>query len=1041
MLAGAWRRVYEDSINSLAELWLVRTKRSMTRISRKSAFGLLVVCTGLCVLAETSNGQNALYQWATQGGGIGSDRNGGILVDSSSNIFVVGNFQYPDQARVITFGALTYTGDALDVFLAKLDLAGNVLWVQQGDGANNSDGDDVASDGQGNLAITGNYHNGIRFGSYAFGHVGGPNGFVAKYDSGGGLAWAADLDAGSLGTSVAMDTDGSVYVGGRFGASNITVGPITLNRNGASGGNGFILKFSPGGVPLWGYAIGNTDGSVDDVSISGDGGCYIVGNFSGTATLGSQTLALGASAALFMAKLGADGNWQWAKRPWLNSARGGSARINVDSVGNILLAGAYEIPLDFGVTNLPFASGANCFLAKYSPAGSAVWAVACRATSFSTSSLQPEGLTTDSQDNPLLTATFTGTVTFGPSTFTTGSRDGMVAKCSASGSPLWARRCGITSSSITRDLAGAFDASGNCYLAGTFDRPGTIGGITLTNGSSGDVFVVQFRTPPGLLSQPSNVAAPLGGTATFNVVADGNGPLSIQWQLNGTNLPGNTNASLIISNVQAFKAGAYTVIVSNPAGTVTSAPATLTISTVLVIAVQGEGTVSKSPNRSFYNLGELVTLTASPGRWHAFTRWGDGPTVNPRVITIGISNSYTAIFSPTTAVETLTFDNVSRTAPVGMPAVFVDGEFIIANSVTRTGAVEVAMLTTFPNGVVLYTLDGSEPSLFSRIYEGPFLLGRPAIIRALAFDAFFAQSWEADAVEVIVIPEYGLNVSTSGGGTVGWSPAGGPFASDTVVSLTATPSVGWSFLQWLGDATGTSAGAAVVMNRERCVEAVFGTTFSNVVSGAGAVVVEPAAALYPHGSTVRLTAVPQAGHGFALWGGAAGGTNNPLVFTVTNGAPVVSAAFAALSAGQVALSVVPSGGGRVTASPRANRYASGSGVTLTALPDAGQDFTGWGGDAGGTANPLTVTLNTSKVIAANFTKRPMLKVFTCAGPPEPGVVPLLLSGEPGGAYVIEASADLQQWSTLVTVTNRFGTVQWNDASVEAQRFYRARSAP
>ena len=44
--------------------------------------------------------------------------------------------------------------------------------------------------------------------------------------------------------------------------------------------------------------------------------------------------------------------------------------------------------------------------------------------------------------------------------------------------------------------------------------------------------------------------------------------------------------------------------------------------------------------------------------------WGDGVTANPRVITIGTNNNYTAIFSPTTAVETLTFNNVSRTAPI-----------------------------------------------------------------------------------------------------------------------------------------------------------------------------------------------------------------------------------------------------------------------------------------------------------------------------------------------------------------------------------------
>ena len=116
-------------------------------------------------------------------------------------------------------------------------------------------------------------------------------------------------------------------------------------------------------------------------------------------------------------------------------------QIKVDSLGNVFLAGLYDIAVNFGVTNLETATGANGFIAKYAPDGIALWAVACQATG----SLLVEGLTTDSQDNTLLTGTFSGSVNFGPSTFTTGSMDCLVAKCSSAGSTLWARRGGIRS--------------------------------------------------------------------------------------------------------------------------------------------------------------------------------------------------------------------------------------------------------------------------------------------------------------------------------------------------------------------------------------------------------------------------------------------------------------------------------------------------------------------------------------------------------------------------------------------------------------------
>ena len=200
------------------------------------------------------------------------------------------------------------------------------------------------------------------------------------------------------------------------------------------------------------------------------------------------------------------------------------------------------------------------------------------------------------------------------------------------------------------------------------------------------------------------MAVALGDTATFVVVADGTGPFAFQWQFNGTSLPGATNASLVVSNVQESKAGPYAVLVSNPAGAVTSAAGTLTISTAVSIAIEGQGMVGKVPDKPFYNADEQLTLTATPGRWFAFTGWSDGPTLNPRTITIGANNSYTAIFSPTTAVETLTFGTVSRTAPLGMPLLFVDGEVVVAGAVTRMDAAEISMLTTFPKGSIFYTL-------------------------------------------------------------------------------------------------------------------------------------------------------------------------------------------------------------------------------------------------------------------------------------------------------------------------------------------------
>ena len=106
------------------------------------------------------------------------------------------------------------------------------------------------------------------------------------------------------------------------------------------------------------------------------------------------------------------------------------------------------------------------------------------------------------------------------------------------------------------------------------------------------------------------------------------------------------------------------------------------------------------------------------------------------------------------------------------------------------------------------------------------------------------------------------------------------------------------------------------------------------------------------------------------------------------------------------------------------------------MPEPGQSFLNWTGDASGMQNPLTVTMNLSKVITANFTKRPRLEIFTY-----PSDVPLQLHGEPGQVHYLGVSSDLIQWSALATVTNTFGTVQWNDTNGGAHRFYQSSTPP
>ena len=78
-----------------------------------------------------------------------------------------------------------------------------------------------------------------------------------------------------------------------------------------------------------------------------------------------------------------------------------------------------------------------------------------------------------------------------------------------------------------------------------------------------------------ITSQPQNQVIPIGGMANFSVAASGTAPLSYQWQLNGTNQAGLTNATLTLTNISLVQAGSYRAIVTNTTSAATSSPAIL----------------------------------------------------------------------------------------------------------------------------------------------------------------------------------------------------------------------------------------------------------------------------------------------------------------------------------------------------------------------------------------------------------------------------------------------------------------------------------
>lgn len=172
-----------------------------------------------------------------------------------------------------------------------------------------------------------------------------------------------------------------------------------------------------------------------------------------------------------------------------------------------------------------------------------------------------------------------------------------------------------------------------------------------------------------------------------------------------------------------------------------------------------------------------------------------------------------------------------------------------------------------------------------------------------------------------------------------------------------------SSVEYLGGTSTWNAGELKTLN----LAAVSGPSWqlTMVVSPAGGGTTSPAAGVntYADGTVVPITATPAAGYRFVNWSGAVTGSTNPTTVTM-NAAKSVTANFIAVYT--LTTSVSPSGTGSVTKSPSATQYDAGTVVTLTGVAASGYRFSSWSGDASGTVNPTTVTMNSNKSVTANF---------------------------------------------------------------------------
>jgi uncharacterized repeat protein (TIGR02543 family) len=223
----------------------------------------------------------------------------------------------------------------------------------------------------------------------------------------------------------------------------------------------------------------------------------------------------------------------------------------------------------------------------------------------------------------------------------------------------------------------------------------------------------------------------------------------------------------------------------------------------------------------------------------------------------------------------------------------------------------------------------------------------------------------------------------TGSGSITSSPAGISCPADcsetythgTVVTLSQSPNVGYTFTGWSGACSGTGA-CSVTMDQARSVAAAF-TINSYTVSGSASPMAGGTVSCTSpvnHGSTASCTVTPSVGYSIGTISGCGGtaGSSSPYTTGTIAAACTVAATFA-LNSYTLTVAKSGTGSGTVTSSPTGVNcgadctevYSHGTTVTLTAAADGSSSFTGWSGACSGTG-ACTVTMTAATTVTATF---------------------------------------------------------------------------
>jgi hypothetical protein len=430
------------------------------------------------------------------------------------------------------------------------------------------------------------------------------------------------------------------------------------------------------------------------------------------------------------------------------------------------------------------------------------------------------------------------------------------------------------------------------------------------------------------------------------------------------------------------------------------------ITHVVTVAASGQGTVTDRSNQlsctsqggtcsASFNEASTVTLIANPAQGAFFSRWSGACVGQGRLCSLTVNGNLT-----TTAVFLPVQHQLSVSLLGTGTGQVSDGGAILC------GEGQARCSSNYDQGTVVTLTASAAPGNTFTGWSGDCSGTGSCVVALDAARSVGATFTRITHTLTVTVGGTAAGTVTSSAGGISCTSSGGicdaTFDEGTRVTLTANPGQGAVFTGWSGGGCEGTAPCLVPIDSDVTVTAAFVPITHNVsvtLTGSGTGTVSDdsgtiscgtsCSGAFNEGSQITLTATAARGSIFNGWtGGGCTGTA-PCTITVT-GATAVSADFQPATL-TLTTSAINSGGvitddaGQITCGDQqascSAGYAFGTQVTLTASPDKGFDFVGWGGDCSGTST-CTLTMDVDHSVTATFLSQFTTLTVSVIGPGE-----------------------------------------------------------